>query len=722
MNIVRAALILVTALVSSGAGARAAEEARRVLLLHSYGPHFAPYDVFSAKFRTELGRGSAEPLDIYEASLEFARWAESGGGDLLTDYLAMLFEDRPPDLVVTFGGLAAQLVEEKRDQLFVDTPLLFTAVEERAAARLSLAPGDVAMALKLDLAAVIRDILTILPETRRVFVVFGDSPNERMWLTRIAPVFAQFEDRLTFEYSSPLSFAETLDRVATLPPDTVVLYGGITIDANGVPHEGNGDLELFAEASAAPVFGIYDYELGNGIVGGPLLPAGGLAPDAAAVAALGMLAGEPPDETVRIFRQNAPTYDARALERWGIDESQLPPDSSILFRAPTVWEMYRWQILAVGAAILVQAGLILSLILSRRRLRNSRTALRRSEERLSLAAGAADLGLWSRDLGTGEIWVSAGSRSMMGLPDGLAPKIRDVIRAIHPGDRSRMLRLVARAVAGEGRFEADCRLSSGGARWVTSRGQVEFAPDGRALRLRGVTTETTARRIAEQMARDLSGRLITAQEEERARLARELHDDLSQRLAVLAIDAGQGEARATDAAGGALLRRIRQGLARLSEDVHALSYRLHPSILADLGLLDALQTECDRFAQSEGIPVSVQSCDLPEDLPAEVALCLYRILQEALHNVARHSGATGVKVGLWRHRGLIHLSITDNGTGFTQAQAPSKPSLGLASMRQRIDHIGGTLDIDSDPGTGTAILVTAQLKEGPLDETARIAG
>jgi signal transduction histidine kinase len=377
----------------------------------------------------------------------------------------------------------------------------------------------------------------------------------------------------------------------------------------------------------------------------------------------------------------------------------------------------------VIAAILVQAGLILALLAGRVRLRESTAALQQSEERLSMAANATEIGLWIGDFATREIWVSDGCRRMLGLPDTPVQTVRSMARAIHPNDRSRMLREVGRAVAGDGHFEAECRLSRGGGeRLVTSRGQVEFGTDGRALRMRGVTTDTTARHAAEKTARDLSGRLINAREDERARLARELHDDVTQRLAVLAIDAGQGESRAADAAGAALLRRLREGLARLSDDVHALSYRLHPSILADLGLLDAVQAECDRFARAEGIPVSVLARDLPERVSADVALCLYRILQEALRNVARHSDATGVEVELLVKSGRLIMTVTDNGTGFVADEKSSTPSLGLASMRQRVDHVGGTFGIESTAGRGTKIRVSAPLKEDGLEATARIAG
>jgi signal transduction histidine kinase len=209
------------------------------------------------------------------------------------------------------------------------------------------------------------------------------------------------------------------------------------------------------------------------------------------------------------------------------------------------------------------------------------------------------------------------------------------------------------------------------------------------------------RRRAEEESADLSGRLFTAHEDERRHLARELHDDLTQRLARLAIDAGRMES-ARDAPEGA--RPLREDLVRLSEDVHALSYRLHPSVLDDLGLVEALKAECDRVARHGDLRVDVEASGVPEALPAEASLCLFRVAQEALSNVARHAHASAVTVLLSpRSRGL-RLAVSDNGSGFDPARSREHASLGLASMRERVRLLRGELDIESAPGRGTTVI------------------
>jgi signal transduction histidine kinase len=223
--------------------------------------------------------------------------------------------------------------------------------------------------------------------------------------------------------------------------------------------------------------------------------------------------------------------------------------------------------------------------------------------------------------------------------------------------------------------------------------------------------EHRQRRRSEVAAHELSGRLINAQEEERVRLARELHDDVTQRLASLAIDAGREERTLSGSAGGTTIRTMREGLIRLSEDVHALSYRLHPSILEDLGLIEALKAECERFSRTCSIRLEADPGNIPERLPNEVALCLFRIAQEGLRNIVRHARASRVQVRLGRIDGGLQLVVRDDGAGFDHAQDRSRTRLGHASMRQRALLLGGRVEIDSSPGQGTTIRAWVPLKD-----------
>jgi signal transduction histidine kinase len=234
--------------------------------------------------------------------------------------------------------------------------------------------------------------------------------------------------------------------------------------------------------------------------------------------------------------------------------------------------------------------------------------------------------------------------------------------------------------------------------------------------------EHRRRRDSQIAAHELSGRLITAHEEERARLARELHDDVTQRLALLAIQAGREEGRLTGPAEVSAMRTMREGLARLSEDVHGLSYRLHPSILEDLGLIEALKSECRRFSQTCSTQLETSARDVPERLPQDVALCLFRIAQEGLRNIARHAGASRAEVRLQRLDGGLQLTVGDDGAGFDPAEHRIQASLGHAGMRQRVRLLDGKIEIESSPGQGTTIMAWVPLRQEDREPSARAAG
>ena len=215
--------------------------------------------------------------------------------------------------------------------------------------------------------------------------------------------------------------------------------------------------------------------------------------------------------------------------------------------------------------------------------------------------------------------------------------------------------------------------------------------------------------------RKLAGRLIYAQEEERSRIARELHDDLAQRLAVFAIDVGRLEQQLMDppVPFREELHEMQNGIVRISQDVHSLSRQLHPSILDDLGLIKAAESECTSFSRREGIEVVFNHENIPRGIPKDVSLSLYRIIQEGLRNISKHACAEHISVSLKGRGHDVLLSVQDDGIGFDSAEVREKPGLGFSSMRERARLIHGEFFIKSQPEKGTVITVRAPLtREG----------
>lgn len=222
----------------------------------------------------------------------------------------------------------------------------------------------------------------------------------------------------------------------------------------------------------------------------------------------------------------------------------------------------------------------------------------------------------------------------------------------------------------------------------------------------------TALRQKQQELEHLAGRLIAAQEEERSRLARELHDDLTQRLAAVAIEAGNA-ARLPDSGRTASLERIKEQMAQLSQDVHGLSRRLHPNTLDDLGLVAAVESECRVFFERGGAPVDFHCSGDFSSLSKPAQLTLFRIVQESLRNIRKHAEATEVSIRLERGPVAVKLEIADNGIGFHRHQPGWRAGVGLASMEERARLLDGSLHLHSAPGQGTRILVSLPTEVTP---------
>ena len=219
-------------------------------------------------------------------------------------------------------------------------------------------------------------------------------------------------------------------------------------------------------------------------------------------------------------------------------------------------------------------------------------------------------------------------------------------------------------------------------------------------------------RQSREELRALAGLLLTAQEEERRRIARDLHDDVNQRLAMLAMDLRRIEkGEAGDLADiGGMVRSITGRLTAVSDDVRQMAYRFHPSILDDLGLTKAVRRLVDDFSASTGVEAVYVHHDSLSPIPTDLATCVYRIAQESLNNVARHAKATEVEVELICDEGMITLSVRDNGVGFDAVNASQgRGRLGLLSMKERVRLVRGTLNVSSSPGGGTHIDVGVPL-------------
>ena len=217
---------------------------------------------------------------------------------------------------------------------------------------------------------------------------------------------------------------------------------------------------------------------------------------------------------------------------------------------------------------------------------------------------------------------------------------------------------------------------------------------------------------AEKEAQSLAGRILSAGEEERRYLARELHDDVSQRLAAVSIETGTLENKMSESSEIKVpLGKLKKNLISICDDLHRMSRHMHPSVLDDFGLADALRSECGELSQRWGIPIELHCSKRFPEIPKSVALCLYRVAQESLWNAIRHSGGSKITIELKSDAEFVYMDISDDGKGFEPSTVQKTRRLGLASMSERIRLVSGTIRTRSAPGQGVTISVVAPIPE-----------
>ena len=354
-----------------------ATEPKRVMMLHSFGRDFKPWSDYARAIRSELDRQSSWPLDLTEHSLIAARFGGDNPEAPFVEYLRTLYAIERLDLIISIGAPAAAFVQRYRQQLFPTTPMLLAVVDQRRVQFSLLSPNDAVAAVSIDYFGAITNILQVLPDTKNVAVVVGNSPIEKYWREEIGREVQPFADRIAFTWYNHLSFADILKRAAALPPHSAIFWELMIVDAAGMVHEEGKALTRLHAVASAPIFSYTDAFFGREIVGGPLVPVLEHARQVAEVA-VRILGGEKAgDVKTPPVGFGTPKFDWREMQRWGISESRLPAGSEIHFRELTVWDRYRWQITSVVMALLLQSALISWLLIEQQRRRNAEIESRR---------------------------------------------------------------------------------------------------------------------------------------------------------------------------------------------------------------------------------------------------------------------------------------------------------------------------------------------------------
>jgi len=361
-----AALAVALLLAMLGQSKAADPTAKRILMLHSFGPRFKPWSDYEQAIRSEISRRWQKRVEFLDQSL-----VNAGDGEnpepAFVDYLRALYARRPIDLIVAMGAPAADFIQRHRQQLFPTTPMVFTAVEQRRVQSEKLTENDTVVAVAHDFPAAFDNILRVLPLTQTIAVVNGASPNEKFWLKEMRRELAPLTRRIELRWYDELSFEDILLEAARLPPHSAIFWHLMNVDAAGVSHEANDALNKLSSSANAPVFSYDGSFFGEAIVGGPMHSVQQLSQSTADVAVRILNGEKPGDIKTPPSPFAAPIFDWRQLQRWGISDSNLPAGSTLYFRELTGWERYSWQIALTAAVILAQAAFISALLHANRR-------------------------------------------------------------------------------------------------------------------------------------------------------------------------------------------------------------------------------------------------------------------------------------------------------------------------------------------------------------------
>jgi signal transduction histidine kinase len=494
------------------------------------------------------------------------------------------------DLVITVMTVPLEFAVQYRDKLFPGVPIVFMSVSSRLPEKLW--PGVTGVVSPMGVPETIDLALHLQPDTQAIAIIgqlSGSSGIDNDWFLAEHTELLRYRNRVSeIDLLGPAS-PELLQKVAELPPHTVVLFQLYPQDANQ-PAFGAFDV-LAAVAERFPTYSILPHiTLGRGGIGGASYDPTKDAASAGQLAAR-VLSGERPDSIPVVHNSHVSvSVDWRELRRWNIPESALPPSTVVLYRELSLWERGKWIFITGLAAILLLSALAAYLLYGRVQLKRARDA-----------------------------------------------------------------------------------------------------------------------------QTQLSRLLIGGQEKERSRLATELHDDFSQRVALLAVqmESVADTISLSPQEAEKQLRELTNSTSEIGADLHTLSHRLHSSTLESLGLVPALRALCKEISSQQGIEIDFRSDNIPRSVGQDTALCVFRIVQEGLRNAKKYSGVKKADVELRRANGSLHLTVRDEGRGFDSNNLQHHEGLGLRSMRERAYLVGGQFQIHSAVGKGTTIEVCVPLQSTP---------
>jgi PAS domain S-box-containing protein len=709
--------------------------AKKVLILFHYpAPVVDP--AYVDQIESLLRARVPGTVNFYIEHMDATRAEDKNYQRNMTASLRDTYRGRKLDLVMLSGYPSLDLVVRHRNELFPGVPIVYFSMETRNLAGRTW-PGITGVTETQDVRAVIDLALRLDPDTDNIAVITGKPAIETFWLGELHAELLHYRNKVKEIDLVDLPTDQILQRVDQLPPKTIVFFE-LEQQESSQPEIGVRDV-LEQVSQRLPTYCIFPYScVGHGAVAGIESSGRDEVITLAATLAARILSGEQVDNIPVVHPSGIQTLaDWRQLHRWHIPESALPKDTRFYNRDPTVWEHDRKYFIPALVLIVAQALLILALLWQRARKRKAEAAVRESEKRFRVMVDTTPSLVWMCDAQGKITYLNESRLAFIGLDPNRAANSAHSdtwTECIHPDDLKNLLDTVSQALKTQQRFSLEYRLrrSDGVYRWMLDVAAPRVNGDGSFAGFIGSGTDTTDQKLAQQALERISGQLIEAQEKERSRIARDLHDDICQRLALLSMELAQAN-RSSSGSPEALKKSlvdIQKHCSEIAGDVQSLSHQLHSSKLDYLGIVTAIRGFCLDFSKQHQVDIEFSESNVPTDLPKDVSLSLFRVAQEALHNAVKYSGVSQFAIELSGMEDAVRLVVSDAGAGFDVGEAKKNRGLGLLSMQERIHLVHGTFSVESEPWQGTRIMAAVPLiaqKERPpenadVKETTRVKG
>ena len=498
ISFVYSALVLLTACSHAVADQRP----RRILLLEGLTAT-QPAGVRTLEaFKNRLRERGVENIEMFIEFLELGRFPGPAHETRTAHFLAEKYSENPPDLLIPISRGALAFLLQYRSTIAPNTRIVYCCTAASAVTAMNVPRDVIGVVTEYNWLKTLALAERLQPDARNLVVISGASDFDRAWQEDARRQLEGHLQRYSTRYLAGLPYEEMLQEVSHLSRDTIVLLVPVFEDGSGRPRLPPEVAADVSRLSSAPVYAPAATFFGLGIVGGYMdsFEAHGMA---AADLALEILSGRDP-ATLPAVTEPPHKYqiDARQLARWRLSESNLPPQSVVQFREPTLWERYHYLVIGVLAAFVLQSAVVTFLLFQMRKRKQAEISLKESEDRLAFAAAAANIGIWRLDVATNDFWSTRHCRSILGLADKTPLNLDTLLNAAHPEDR-RSLADTLKSAADDGQVvDTEFRIAVAGQeiRWLSARGHSLFNSRGKPLGISGIFADITARKTAEAEA------------------------------------------------------------------------------------------------------------------------------------------------------------------------------------------------------------------------------